>query len=85
MASRIAKECQTIERGSGDKIGQCLLAFSGLTFGFGFAFMWGWELSLIMLVGLPLLGIGGGAMFMVVKQGYGARMKCYAQSAGYAD
>ena len=78
MASRIAKECSAIQRGSGDKIGMILTAFSGTVCGFTFAFMWGWELSLILLIGLQLLGGMGMMMAVLTKKGVTENMKAYA-------
>jgi len=85
MASRIAKKCSAIERGVGDKIGSVFQGVSSTICGFSFAFIWGWKLSLILLVGIPFLGMMGVVMALMMKKGISENMKAYAQSSGYAD
>jgi len=42
MASRIVKECSSINRGTGDKIGVVFQSISSILCGFTFAFYWGY-------------------------------------------
>jgi ATP-binding cassette subfamily B (MDR/TAP) protein 1 len=42
MASRIIKECSSINRGTGDKIGVIFQSISSIVCGFTFAFYWGY-------------------------------------------
>jgi ABC-type multidrug transport system fused ATPase/permease subunit len=59
MASKISKEVTTIQRGSGEKIGQLLVGISGFIFGFIFAFLIGWLYTLILFGMVPIIGLTG--------------------------
>lgn len=61
------------------------MGISSSVCGFTFAFVWGWKLSLILLVGLPLLGGVGITIFIQMRKGVAENLKAYAQSSGYAE
>jgi ABC-type multidrug transport system fused ATPase/permease subunit len=70
MASKIAKECITIQRGSGEKIGQLCMATSGFFLGFVFAFVWGWLYTLILFGMAPIIALTGIFMAMSMEKGF---------------
>ena len=85
MATNIAKQYSTIQKGTGDKFGQIIYSVIRFIFGMLVAFYWGWLMSLILLFGLPfLIGIGG-ALAKMQAQGVEERMKAYSKSGGYAE
>jgi hypothetical protein len=48
-----------INKGIGERLGNVVMAVTGLFFGFIFSFYWGWLLTCILLGALPLLcGLG---------------------------
>jgi len=78
LSSKIANECSAIQRATGDKISNILQGISSTVCGFTFAFVWGWKLSLILLVGLPVLGIAGITILTQMGKGVVENMKAYA-------
>ena len=84
MASKITKECSSIQRGTGEKVGNIVMSCGGFLLGFVFAFTFGWFFTLILLATLPVLLLCGIGMAMSMAGGEDA-LKAYAQSAGYAE
>ena len=84
MASKISKECSSIQRGTGEKVGNMAMAVAGFFLGFAFAFYWGWLLTLILLATIPVMILSGIGMAASMAGGEDA-LKAYAQSAGYAE
>lgn len=84
MASKITKECSSIQRGTGEKVGNIVMSCGGFLLGFVFAFTFGWLFTLILLATLPVLLLVGVGMAMSMMGGEDA-LKAYAQSAGYAE
>lgn len=66
MGTRIAKETLSVEKGTGDKIANLVMAYFTLIFGFAGAFYFGWKLALILLAGIPCLAFVGGGMSTVL-------------------
>jgi ABC-type multidrug transport system fused ATPase/permease subunit len=85
MASKIAKETVTIQRGSGEKVGQVVMSWSGFILGFVFAFIIGWLYTCILFGMAPLIGFTGILMTLSMESGMIEQMKSYGQSAGYAE
>ena len=85
MASRIAKECSAIQRGTGDKIGNVLMAVTAFISGFVFSFYLSWLMTLILLGALPFIGILSLGTGMSKVDGFAEIMRAYYQSAGYAE
>jgi ABC-type multidrug transport system fused ATPase/permease subunit len=70
MASKIAKECVTIQRGSGEKVGQVVMSWCGFILGFVFAFILGWLYTLILFGMAPIIGLTGVMMTMSMESGF---------------
>lgn len=60
VSANIARQIQSIQKGSGDKIGLVVYGVMGFFFGLGVAFYFGWLLSTILLAALPVMGGVGG-------------------------
>ena len=85
MASKIAKEVVTIQRGSGEKIGSVVMSVSNFLLGFVAAFFLGWLYTVILFGMAPIIGFTGVAMAVSMEDGFKEQMKSYGQSAGYAE
>lgn len=85
MASKIAKETAAIQRGTGEKLGNIIMAFTSFLLGFAFAFLWGWLLTCILLAGFPVMAVMGTGMAYAMQDGFKESMRAYAQSQGYAE
>jgi len=85
MASRIAKECSAVQRGSGENLGKLIYSMSGFFFAFIFAFYWGYIFTFILLACVPIVICVFGFFAMNMQSGIGGMLKAYAQSAGYAE
>lgn len=85
MASKISKECSAIQRGTGEKIGNTLMAVTSFVAGFIFAFSLSWRMTLILLCAFPFIALLGMGMGVAMQDGFAEQMRAYAQSAGYAE
>ena len=85
MSSKISKECITIQRGSGEKIGTVVGAITTFFLGFGLAFFIGWLYTLILFGMAPIIAATGVLMAISMEDGFKEQMKSYGQSAGYAE
>ena len=61
-SAKIAKETSAIQRGTGEKVGNTVMAVMAMVFGFGFAFYWGWLMTCILLACFPVLILVGVGM-----------------------
>ena len=85
MGTKIAKETLSVEKGTGDKIANVVMAYFTFFFGFAGGFYFGWKLTLILLAGIPFIGGVGAGMTKTLTQGMAEEIRGYAQSAGYAE
>lgn len=85
MSAKISKECQAIQRGAGDKTGLIIFGIGSFFVGFAIAFTWGWFMTCLLIVILPLMGLGGSLFALVLSGTLKEQMKAYSQSAGYAE
>ena len=85
MASKISKETTSIQRGFGEKVGQCINAGFAFFFGFFFAFFFGAYFTLILLAGFPILACVFVGFGLALDKGQLEMLRAYAQSAGYAE
>jgi ABC-type multidrug transport system fused ATPase/permease subunit len=85
LVAKISKETTTIQNGIGTKVGSILNGVWAFVLGFVVAFYWGWHYTLILLGSLPVVGLLGVAMGMMMQSGFEESMKAYAQSCGYAE
>jgi ATP-binding cassette subfamily B (MDR/TAP) protein 1 len=85
LSARLSKECQSMQKALGEKMGTIILAFAMTVAGLAFAFTKGWSFSLVLLAVFPFLGFTTSLMAKVMAQGSQETMKAYGQSAGYAD
>jgi ATP-binding cassette subfamily B (MDR/TAP) protein 1 len=85
MAAKIAKETSAIQRGTGEKVGNIIMAATSFLLGFLFAFYFGWLLTLILLAAFPIMAVMGVAMGIAMQDGFKESMRAYAQSSGYAE
>jgi len=61
------------------------MSFFAAVFGFAFSFYWGWLLTVILLGGVPFMGLAGGIMGAAAQDSQKDALVAYAQSAGYAE
>ena len=85
LPSRLAKECQAIQKAIGDKMGSILLAVAMCVSGLFFAFFRAWLMSLILLCGFPFFVIATALITSAFQSGFMQNLKSYGQSAGYAE
>jgi|LauGreDrversion4_2_1035121.scaffolds.fasta_scaffold141052_1 ABC-type multidrug transport system fused ATPase/permease subunit len=85
LPSRLTRECATITKALGEKMGQIILSFAMCVSGLSFAFIRGYWMSLILLFAFPALMIASLLIGSVVASGFGQNLKSYGQSAGYAE
>jgi hypothetical protein len=78
MASKISKETTSIQRGFGEKVGQCINALFAFCFGFFFAFFFGAYFTLIMLGGFPIIMLVGIAFGLMLDKGQLEQLRAYA-------
>lgn len=78
MASKIAREMNSVENAFGDKFSMIWQGVFSTMFGLGFAFTFGWFLTLLLFAAFPIIG---GAFFGYMKSIQGGaqlEMKAYA-------
>jgi ABC-type multidrug transport system fused ATPase/permease subunit len=85
LPSRLTRECATITKALGEKMGQIILSMAMCVSGLAFAFVRGWWMSLILLFVFPVLMIASMLISHAVASGFGINLKSYGQSAGYAE
>jgi ATP-binding cassette subfamily B (MDR/TAP) protein 1 len=85
ISAKIAKECQAVQRGAGDKTGLIIMGISSFFIGFGVAFYLGWFMSVLLIGIFPLMLLAGGVFTSILSATMKEQMKAYAQSAGYAE
>ena len=85
MGTKIAKETLSVEKGTGDKIANVVMAYFTFLFGFAGGFYFGWKLTLILMAGIPIIGGVGVGFSKTLTQGMAEEIRGYAQSAGYAE
>lgn len=85
MASKIAKQVETIQRGVGDKLGQIVFALVGFIMSYVVGIWMGWKYALLLCATLPILLAIGALFGMVMESGVSEAMKAYSQSSGYAE
>jgi len=56
LSARLSKECQSMQKALGEKMGTIILAFAMTVAGLAFAFTKGWSFSLVLLAVFPFLG-----------------------------
>lgn len=78
IQSDITKHTASIQRATGDKVGQILFSAAITVAGFFFAFLRGWYLSLLLLCGFPVVASIGFTMAYLFTQGVSAQMKAYS-------
>jgi len=69
MSSKISNDAIQIQNGIGEKFGTLIMFVSMFINGIGVGFIYGWKMSLVMLAGLPFLGIGAFIMIWSVTEG----------------
>ena len=79
------KECTSIQKAIGEKLGNIVMSMAMAVTGLSIGFIYGWSFSLCMFTMLPPLFIVGGCMVVTTQKGVADTMKAYSQSAGYAD
>ncbi len=85
LASRLAKDVDSIQTGISQKAGQVLYSFMMCFSGLAVGFIKGWSLALAMLAIGPIMMIGMGIFGAVMQQNTLVSRKAYSQSAGYAE
>lgn len=85
LPARLTRECSTITKAIGEKMGQILLALAMCISGLSFAFIRGWWMSLILLFAFPVIFLGTSLIGAAIQSGFSQNLKSYGQSAGYAE
>lgn len=85
LSARLSKECASMQKALGEKMGTIILAYSMTLAGLAFALSKGWSYSLVVMASFPALMLSTAFMGKVISQGTQETMKAYGQSAGYAD
>ncbi len=85
LSSRISKECQSIQRGIGEKFGQIVFSLSMCVSGLALGFIKGWSLALAICAIAPMFMIGMAVFAGSIKARITKTMKAYGQSAGFAE
>lgn len=85
LTTRLAQDTQLIQDGISEKAGQVVQGFSQFLMGFIIAFVKGWKLSLVLLASLPILGIVGSLMIMVITKSVGKGQDSYADAGAIAE
>lgn len=70
LNARIGKECITIQKAIGDKMGSILMAFAMSFAGLAFAFSKGWSFSLVVLATFPFMMTMGAMMKVLMATGF---------------
>ena len=71
LPSRVTRECATITKALGEKMGQILLSLAMCVAGLSFAFVRGWWMSLILLFAFPVLMLASLLIGTAVASGFG--------------
>jgi ATP-binding cassette subfamily B (MDR/TAP) protein 1 len=85
MGTKIGKECQLIQRGIGEKIGDLYGTAILFVLGYAVAFLIGWEFSLILLGAIPIVLVSGFIMAKAGNSGVAEELIAYQQCAGIAE
>jgi ATP-binding cassette subfamily B (MDR/TAP) protein 1 len=85
LSSRLAREINAIEVGTGDKVGQAIMAVGMCLSGFAVGFTKGWSLTLVIMAALPPMMFVFSLWMTMAEKGAAANLRAYGQSSGYAD
>jgi len=85
LAARLSKECQSITKALGEKMGTIQLSLAMCFSGLFFAFFRGWLMSLILLAFFPFVFLMSHIITVVMQSGFSQNLKSYGQSAGFAE
>jgi ATP-binding cassette subfamily B (MDR/TAP) protein 1 len=69
ISSKISNDAIQIQNGIGEKFGTLIMFLSMFINGIGVGFIYGWKMSLVLLAGLPFLGLGAVIMIWAVTTG----------------
>lgn len=70
LNARIGKECISIQKAIGDKMGSILMSFCMSIAGLAFAFSKGWSFSLVILATFPFMMTMGSLMRVMMASGF---------------
>ncbi|GLT31783.1 hypothetical protein SLA2020_064920 [Shorea laevis] len=81
VVGRMSGDTVLIQDAMGEKVGKFLQLTATFIGGFVIAFVKGWLLTLVMLSSIPLLGVAGGAMALVISKMSSRGQNAYAKAA----
>ena len=85
LSTKVANDCQMIWQGIGEKVQTFIFNFVMIITGFTIGFSKGWELSLIMLLNIPLIFIGGSMYMWSLQRSTKRNLEAYEKSGGIAE
>ena len=85
LSTKIANDCQLIWQGIGEKVQTFISSFAQIIAGFAIGFSKGWQLSLMMLVNLPVIFIGGSFYVWAIQKSTKKNLEAYEKSGGVAE
>ena len=85
LSTKVANDCQMIWQGIGEKVQTFIYNIVNMIGGFTVGFSKGWELSLIMLLNIPLVFIGGSLYMWSVQKATKKNLEAYEKSGGIAE
>lgn len=78
LSSNLGKECQSIQRAIGEKLGTLVVALSMAMSGIIFSMLKGWYYCLLLLLYFPIIFLMGFLIIFAVSRGFSDNMKAYA-------
>ncbi|GKV23316.1 hypothetical protein SLEP1_g33060 [Rubroshorea leprosula] len=81
VVGRMSGDTVLIQDAMGEKVGKFLQLTATFFGGFVIAFVKGWLLTLVMLSSIPLLGVAGGAVALVISKMSSQGQNAYAKAA----
>ncbi|KAJ3280944.1 Multidrug resistance protein 1 [Borealophlyctis nickersoniae] len=85
LTTRLAQDTQLIQEGISEKAGLALQCLSQFLTGFIIAFIKGWKLALVLLAALPIMGIVGSIMVLIVTKYVKSGGDAYADAGAVAE
>jgi len=85
LPSRISKECNAIQNGTGEKFALIYQSIAMSLAGFGVAFFIGWKFALVCLAIFPVFTIGLVIMRILMKSGSDSQIKAFNKAGAYAE
>lgn len=77
LSARVNKECLSMQRAIGEKMGAIIMAFAMTIAGLSFAFIKGWSFSLVVMGAFPFIFVATTLLSKVMQQGFRENMKAY--------